>query len=111
MAVGAALLTVPLAIALLAGPTAPDSEVEFTFRDPEIVESSGLVMTDDLAVTVNDSGDSARIFTVDRGTGKTVGVTRWAGQARDIEALAPAGPDEVWVGDIGDNRGVVTRSR
>jgi hypothetical protein len=54
-------------------------------------------------VTVNDSGDAARVFTVDLGSGRTVGVTRWAGPALDAEALAPGGPGEVWVGDIGDN--------
>lgn len=83
----------------------PEPEVVTRFADPEIVESSGLVATASHLVTVNDSGDSSRIFTVDRGTGETVGVTRWAGESVDNEALAPAGPGEVWVADIGDNRG------
>jgi hypothetical protein len=39
---------------------------------------------------------------VDR-SGHTVGVSFWSRQAVDVEALAPAGRDEVWVGDIGDN--------
>jgi hypothetical protein len=43
------------------------------------------------------------VFTVD-GRGRTVGVSTWSDDARDVEALAPAGPGRVWVGDIGDNR-------
>jgi len=83
----------------------PDGDdVAFTFADPRIDESSGLVVADGLAVTVNDSGDSNRIFTVDATSGETVGVTSWQGDAVDVEALAPAGKGEVWVGDLGDNK-------
>jgi len=78
---------------------------DFTFQDPAIVESSGLVVRDGLFVTVNDSGDSARIFTVDR-SGETVGTTSWPAEPTDTEALAPAGPHAVWVGDTGDNNEV-----
>ncbi len=35
----------------------------------------------------------------------TVGVTHWSDDSTDAEALAPAGPGHVWVGDIGDNLG------
>ncbi len=79
--------------------------VVFRFTDPAITESSGLVVTDGLAVTTNDSGDEGRVFAVDPATGDTVGVTTWASDPVDVEALAPAGPGEVWVGDIGDNAG------
>ncbi len=99
-------LVLPLLGAMAVAPELAQSEVVMVFSDPDILESSGLVVTDDLAVTVNDSGDSARIFTVDLSTGKTVGVTRWDGEARDIEALAPADGTHVWVGDIGDNLAV-----
>ncbi|MGY2700466.1 hypothetical protein [Nocardioides sp. HB32] len=75
---------------------------DFAWQDPAIVESSGLVVSDGLFVTVNDSGDTGRVFTVDA-AGTTVGVTSWPGEPTDAEALAPAGPSEVWVGDIGDN--------
>jgi hypothetical protein len=78
----------------------------FRFSDPDIVESSGLVAHDGLVVTTNDSGDSGRVFTVDARTGGTVGVTTWPSEPVDVEALAPAGPGHVWVGDIGDNRAV-----
>lgn len=85
-----------------------DEDVVFRFEDPAIVESSGLVVTGtgagDLVVTTNDSGDSGRVFAVDPTTGSTVGVTSWTPEPVDVEALAPAGPGHVWVGDIGDNR-------
>ena len=55
-------------------------------------------------VTTNDSGDSGRVFAVDPATGDTVGTTSWSPAPEDVEALAPAGPGHVWVGDIGDNR-------
>jgi hypothetical protein len=86
-------------------PSAPGREA-FRFSDPDIVESSGLVAYDGLVVTTNDSGDSGRVFTVDARTGSTVGVTTWPSDPMDVEALAPAGPGHVWVGDIGDNRAV-----
>jgi hypothetical protein len=76
----------------------------FALTDPDIVESSGLAVVDGLVVTTNDSGDSGRVFVVDPRTGDTVGVTSWADDPEDVEALAPAGPGHVWVGDIGDNR-------
>ena len=95
---------VPFAIGAASGPDDPTYSVDFSYRDQAIVEASGLVVRDGLFVTVNDSGDGGRIFTVDR-TGETVGTTSWADDPTDTEALAPAGDDEVWVGDIGDNPG------
>ena len=72
--------------------------------DPRITESSGLVDLGADWVTTNDSGDSARLFVVSPRTGRTVGlVTDCAPSVVDVEALAPAGPSAVWVGDIGDN--------
>ncbi len=88
-------------------PAAEERDVVFAFTDPEIVESSGLVALGDRFVTVNDSGDSARIFVIDPRTGDTVDEVTWPGEAVDVEALAPAGDSAVWVGDIGDN----TRAR
>lgn len=88
--------------ALIGDPPEPVHEV-FRFTDPAIVESSGLVSLGDLMVTVNDSGDSGRVFAVDPTTGDTVGTTSFAENPVDIEAVAPASADEVWVADIGDN--------
>lgn len=86
------------------------AEVQFAFADPDIEESSGLVVDTStgrqLFVTTNDSGDSGRLFVVDPESGQTVGVTTWSDDPRDVEALAPAGPGEVWVADIGDNDAV-----
>ena len=75
----------------------------FAFSDVRITESSGLVDLGGVMVTVNDSGDVARVFTVDPDTGRTVGVTEFDADVVDVEALAPAGPASVWVGDLGDN--------
>jgi hypothetical protein len=91
-----------------------DADVVWTFDDARIVESSGLVADDDLVVTVNDSGSDAVVYAVDRATGRTVGTTTWDADPDDTEALAPAGPGHVWVGDIGDNardRGSITVTR
>ncbi len=99
------LALVPFVVGLAWPPPAaasPSQDV-CVIRDPAIVESSGLVVTDEWFVTVNDSGDEARLFLLDRESCDTVGVTTWAGGAFDVEAVAPAGPDAVWVGDIGDN--------
>ncbi|QBR92406.1 WD40 repeat domain-containing protein [Nocardioides euryhalodurans] len=101
----AAALLVALPFGIGASAATEGDRPLFRFADPEITESSGLVVADDLVVTVNDSGDEARVFVVDPATGETVGVTRWVGEPVDVEALAPAGPGEVWVADIGDNAG------
>jgi len=103
------LAAVAVAVPFLMGTVAAGSPVEgdvvFRFEDPAIVESSGLVAQDGLFLTTNDSGDSGRVFAVDPASGETVGVTRWAAEPVDVEALAPAGRGEVWAGDIGDNPG------
>lgn len=91
------------AVGATAAPAGPAAHVELRIEDPAIVESSGLVATDDgLFLTTNDSGDGGRVFVVD-GSGRTVGTTSWTTEPVDVEALAPAGPGEVWVGDTGDN--------
>ncbi|MCW2813141.1 MAG: hypothetical protein JWN84_596 [Nocardioides sp.] len=102
------LLALATALPFVAGMAAagatPPGQVELTFADPEIVESSGLTADADLVHTVNDSGDTGRVFSVDRATGRTVGVTTWADDPADVEALAPGPrPGQVWVADIGDN--------
>lgn len=104
---GLAILAVvtPFVIGLSAAGADREGSELFRFQDNEIVESSGLVVEGDRAYTINDSGDIGRVFTVDVATGETVGVTFWADGPDDVEALAPAGPDHVWVGDIGDNSG------
>jgi len=100
----AALVATPFVVGVLAAPADKPAHPVFTFQDPQIDESSGLVVRDGLFVTVNDSGDTARVFAVDPATGRTVGHTTWEAQPTDDEALAPAAHStDVWVGDIGDN--------
>ena len=99
----ALLVAFPFAAGAASGAAVEPGEPAFSFLDPAIVESSGLALSDGLVVTVNDSGDSGRVFAVDPRTGETVGVTTWDTEPRDVEALAPAGDGDVWVGDIGDN--------
>jgi hypothetical protein len=74
-------------------------------RDDRVDESSALVDLGTLWVTTNDSGDGARLFVVNPRTGKTIGISYFHASVVDVEALAPAGPSAVWVGDIGDNAG------
>jgi len=100
----ALLVAAPFVLGLTSGTSTDQPHPVFRFQDRAISESSGLVaLPGGLVVTVNDSGDSARVFVVDAHTGRTVGTTTWAGEPVDDEALAAAGPDRVWVGDIGDN--------
>ena len=98
------LVSAPFAMGVVVTPDAPHGTTAFTFQDPAIVEASALVVQDGLYLTSNDSGDTGRVFAVD-GAGTTVGVTHWADDPTDVEALAPAGPGSVWVGDVGDNLG------
>lgn len=77
--------------------------VVFSFVDPAITESSGLVDLGSIMVTTNDSGGDPLVFVVDPRSGRTVGRTTFTDAVTDVEALAPAGGHAVWVGDIGDN--------
>lgn len=100
----ALFVAAPFVLGMTSGTSTDHAHPVFRFQDRAITESSGLVaLGSGLVVTVNDSGDSARVFVVDTGTGRTVGTTTWTGEPVDDEALAAAGPDRVWVGDIGDN--------
>ncbi len=100
----ALLVAVPFVLGMATAPPADRPAPVFRLQDRAISESSGLVaLPGGLVVTVNDSGDSARVFVVDGATGRTVGTTTWAGAPVDDEALAFAAADQVWVGDLGDN--------
>ena len=95
---------VPFLLGAAAAPAAPAGDVVFTFRTRRSWSPAGWWPSDGLFVTINDSGDAGRVFAVDPTTGRTVGVTEWARDPVDVEALAPAADGRVWVGDIGDNR-------
>ena len=84
--VAVAVLT-PFVIGLTAAGAGRDGREVFRFQDSEIVESSGLVIEGDRAHTVNDSGDTGRVFTVDTATGETTGVTFWADVTTTLEIL------------------------
>jgi hypothetical protein len=96
------LVAAPFAMGVAVTPAAPHGTTVFAFGDPAVVEASALVVQDGLFLTTNDSGDTGRVFAVDR-SGHTVGVTHWSADPTDTEALAPGGRGHVWVGDIGDN--------
>jgi hypothetical protein len=83
----------------------------FTFKDPEITESSGLAVSptrDGVYYTHNDSAATPTFYSVD-GNGRTLATYQVRGaQARDWEAMAatkdPAsGRGVLWFADIGDN--------
>jgi hypothetical protein len=100
----AAAIVVPFVIGFsVADADSPHGEEVCRFQDPQIVEASGLVARDGLFDTINDSGDSGRVFAVDAHTCRTVGVTSWSEDVTDVEAIAPDGTS-VLVGDIGDNQ-------
>lgn len=78
----------------------------FRFEDSRIDESSGLALSvrhPHTVWTVNDSGDSARVFAVDTRSGATVGVHTFDAAVRDVEALAVTPQGRMLVADIGDN--------
>ena len=104
---GAIALAVPWLVGFASGPADPEATTVCRVEDQRITEASGLVVVPldggEGFVTTNDSGDEARVFLLDADC-RTVGVTTWADEAVDVEALAPAGDDAVWVGDIGDNQ-------
>jgi hypothetical protein len=97
------LTATPFLVASLLSGAAPGGDQVTRFQDPDLVESSALLVVDGRLVTTNDSGDTGRLFTVDPRTGQTTKVTQWSDDPADVEALAPAGDGAVWVGDIGDN--------
>lgn len=109
-----ALLVVVLVASILgradgAEPGAPvDSTVVSRIDDVRITESSGLAVStehEDLAYTINDSGNAAMVFAIRVSTGDVVGATtirnpNW--NLLDTEALALR-DGTLWVADTGDN--------
>jgi hypothetical protein len=106
-----------LAAALLVGAfTVPASAAGgnegFTLRDPRITESSGLAASrrhPGVYWTHNDQDEGAYLYAVDSRTGETVAriTMTGVGTPRDVEAVAVGPDDQIYVGDIGDNDGVV----
>lgn len=101
-----ALIVVVVVASLADRAGAATAETEVVLTDPRITESSGLAVSaehDDLAYTVNDSGNAAEVFAVDLSTGEVAGVTTVRADFRDVEALALR-DGTLWIGDVGDNR-------
>jgi hypothetical protein len=98
----------PPPLAATSAPPPPPSSGLFTYRDPQINESSGLAASsfDDTFYTHNDSGDFARFFRVDA-RGDTVAVYTLVGATNvDWEDMATgvvAGKPVLYFGDTGDN--------
>ncbi|TXH98086.1 MAG: hypothetical protein E6Q75_02685 [Rheinheimera sp.] len=71
---------------------------------PEIAETSGLAcLADGSFFTVNDSGNPATLFQLDK-SGRVIGRTATTGVNQDWEALA-IHQGQLWIGDIGNNSG------
>ncbi len=85
----------------------PGPEVVSRIGDSRITESSGLALSvkhDDLAYTINDSGNDPIVFAIKVSTGAVVGTTTITGSApSDTEAIAIDSKGELWVADTGDN--------
>ena len=83
---------------------APKTDIRID--DDRITVSSGLALSTrhpHTVWTVNDSGDTARVFAIDTETGRTVGVHTFDAEVRDVEALAITAQGRMLVADIGDN--------
>ncbi|GAA3542686.1 hypothetical protein AFL01nite_10030 [Aeromicrobium flavum] len=103
-----ALIVVVVVASLIDRADAAPAEPLVTVSDSRITESSGLVVSaehDDLAYTVNDSGNAPEVFAIDLTTGEVVGVTTVRADLRDVEALALR-DGRLWIGDVGDNDAV-----
>lgn len=88
----------------------PSPHVVSRMTDPLIRESSGLAISrahNDLAYTINDSGNAPLVFAVQISTGKVVGTTRIEGGVlRDTEAISIDRHGTLWISDTGDNNDI-----
>lgn len=101
----AAVVAAPVLATAPAQAEEPKPKKVFTIDDPRVDESSDLARSgthDDVWWTSNDSGDSARIFAIDK-TGQVLAEVTYDGQARDVEAIGIGTNKRIYVGDIGDN--------
>ncbi|MFF1682127.1 WD40 repeat domain-containing protein [Streptomyces sp. NPDC058256] len=98
--------------ALAAPAIAADGDDGFTIKDPRITESSGLAASRQhpgIYWTHNDQDNGAYLYAVDSRTGETVATITMTGVGtpRDVEAIQIGPDNQIYVGDIGDNDGVV----
>jgi hypothetical protein len=95
---------IPVGSATAADPT-PVPKKLFTIDDSRVKESSGLAKSqkyDGIWWTLNDSGDSGRVFGVDT-TGKVKAVLKFSAKVRDTEAIGVDRDGTIYIADIGDN--------
>ncbi|WP_371598407.1 WD40 repeat domain-containing protein [Streptomyces sp. NBC_00564] len=98
--------------ALAAPAIAADGDDGFTIKDPRITESSGLAASRQhpgIYWTHNDQDNGAYLYAIDSRTGETVATITMTGVGtpRDVEAIQIGPDNQIYVGDIGDNDGVV----
>lgn len=113
---GLAVLGCLVAATLGGLPTATAAErpqPALRLQDPALLESSGLAVSrvhEDVLWTHPDGGSAAKIYAVDRSSGRTAALVTLAGvDPYDPEALAPGsigGRPALFLADIGDNRRV-----
>jgi hypothetical protein len=105
------VMTALLSIMALIEPAAankdrPDGTIS-TISDDRITESSGLALSvkhDDLAYTINDSGNHPMVYAIQASTGNVIGTTDISAfDVEDIEAITVDAQGMIWVGDLGDN--------
>ena len=100
----AALAVLPFGLGLtLSGDAPAKGDVVFSFADPEIIESSGLIAQTAGSRPSTTPGDAGRVFTIDPADGTTVAETSWDGEPVDVESMALTPEGDVLVGDTGDN--------
>ena len=72
------------------------------FTDPRLPEVSGLVVTGDKLLAINDGGDRLTVYVLDRAC-QVVGVRTAPVDPYDPEDMALAADGTVWLSDTGDN--------
>ncbi|MBU3020752.1 hypothetical protein [Aestuariibacter sp. A3R04] len=71
--------------------------------DAELGETSGLFCRDDMAFTINDSGNKPEVFVINR-NGETTGRVEVSATNRDWETIT-GDAENLFIGDIGNNAG------
>jgi hypothetical protein len=107
LAAGAAALVLAVPVLATASAHADDETGKklFTIDDERITESSGLARSMNhkgIWWTINDSGDSARLFAVNA-EGKVEAELTYGADARDVEAIGTGTDGKIYIADIGDN--------
>jgi hypothetical protein len=98
-------VAIPIGSASAADPTPGAPKKLFSIDDERVDESSGLAKSakyDSIWWTANDSGDTARVFGIDK-TGKVRVQLKFKAPVKDVEAVAVDSDGTIYIADIGDN--------